>query len=160
MVKFLGSLALAAGLAVSAGASATTHDLGTLHLGTNPATETVGPGNFSDIIDFTIGSASVVGSGIGSTNVVIFGSSVFDITGLSMTVYNASNVALGSGTDINLGSLAAGTYRAVITGDATGSAGGIYTDAISVSAVPEAKTWAMLLAGLGMLAFVVSRRKV
>lgn len=160
MVKFLGSLVLAAGLAVSAGAGATTHDLGSLPSGSSSITETVGPGNFSDVIDFTIGSKSFVGTGVGASNVVIFGSSVFDIANLTMSIYNSANVKIGSGTDVNLGVLGAGNYYAVVTGKATGSAGGVYTEAFSVRAVPEASTWAMMLAGLGMLFFAAKRRKV
>jgi hypothetical protein len=160
MVKFLGSLVLAAGLAVSTGASATTHDLGALPSGISSITETVAPGTFSDIIDFTIGGKSVVGTGVGSSNVVIFGTSVFDIANLTMSIYNSANTKIGSGTDVNLGVLGAGSYYAVITGKADGAAGGIYTEGFSVRAVPEASTWAMMLAGLGMLAFVALRRKV
>jgi len=40
-----------------------------------------------------------------------------------------------------------------------GTAGGIYAGALSAQAVPEAETYAMLLAGLGLVGFMVSRRR-
>lgn len=160
MVKFLGSALLAAGLAVSAGANAATYNLNTLSPGITTVPELVSPGVFTDTIDFTIGSPSVVGTGVGSSTVTIFGTTVLDITGLTLTVFNSSNVKIGGGSDINLGTLGAGNYYAVITGTATGAGGGTYAESFKVSPVPEASTWAMMLVGLGMLGYMSKRRKL
>ena len=62
----------------------------------------------------------------------------------------------------NFGILASGDYRYEITGKSTGTddgLGNISTRVIAVSAVPEAETYAMLLAGLGLMGFMSRRRK-
>jgi hypothetical protein len=45
-----------------------------------------------------------------------------------------------------------------VTGIANGPQGGLYNGAISVAAVPEPETYAMLLAGLGVMGFIARRR--
>ncbi|SFW30094.1 PEP-CTERM protein-sorting domain-containing protein [Nitrosovibrio sp. Nv17] len=45
-----------------------------------------------------------------------------------------------------------------ITGVTSGTLGGLYSGSISVSPVPETETYAMLLAGLGLMGAVVRRR--
>lgn len=47
-----------------------------------------------------------------------------------------------------------------ITGVTTGSLGGLYSGSISVSPVPEPESFAMLLAGLGLMGAVVRRRSM
>jgi len=54
--------------------------------------------------------------------------------------------------------LAAGNYFYEVTGDVTGTVGGSYTLSSTVSLVPEPETYAMLLAGLGLIGFSVRRR--
>ncbi len=49
-------------------------------------------------------------------------------------------------------------YRLVVTGMVTGTNGGSYGGALAALPVPEAKTYAMLLAGLGMVGFMARRR--
>jgi hypothetical protein len=93
-------------------------------------------------------------------NFSLGGTPFFNITGLNLALYNSNHVELASGTDISLSKIAAGNYYAVITGRANGVAGGEYAGAFSVSAVPEASTWVMLLAGLGLLGYTTSRRRV
>lgn len=159
MIKFLGSALLAAGLAVSAGANAATYDLNTLAPGSTSIAELVAPGSFSDTIDFSIGSPSSVSTAAGTSSLSIFGTTVLDISGLTLTVFNSNNVKIGSGLNLNLGTLGTGNYYAVITGTATGSSGGTYGESFKVSPVPEASTWAMMLLGLGFLGFTAKRRK-
>ena len=48
---------------------------------------------------------------------------------------------------------------ATVMGVANGTSGGIYTGAISVTAVPEPETYAMMLAGLAALGFLARRRQ-
>jgi len=160
MVKLIGSVLLAAGLVASASASAGTYNLNTLPSGLTTFSETVSPGSFSDTVDFTLSKLSKLGAGVGSTSISIFGTSLYSISGLNVAVYNSHNVELGSGTDVTLNSLQSGNYYAVITGKATGVAGGLYSGAFSVSAVPESSTWGMLAVGLGLLGYTASRRKV
>lgn len=57
--------------------------------------------------------------------------------------------------------LAPGTYFYKVTGDANGGYmnGGMYSLTSTIVPVPEAETWAMMLAGLGVLGFVGARRR-
>ena len=54
---------------------------------------------------------------------------------------------------------APGFYQFIVSGKATGTAGGLYAGALSAQPVPEAETYAMMLAGLGLVGFLVSRRR-
>jgi hypothetical protein len=159
MLKSLGSLVLAAGLAVSASAGAATYNLGSLPVGVTQFGVYSVSGTFSDTIDFTLGSAANLSAGVGSLNFSLGSSPYKNISNLDLTLYNSSNVDLGSGVNVSVSNLAAGNYYAVISGKANGVAGGEYGGAISVSPVPEASSLAMMLAGLGMLGYVASRRK-
>ncbi|MCC7098156.1 MAG: FxDxF family PEP-CTERM protein, partial [Rubrivivax sp.] len=44
-------------------------------------------------------------------------------------------------------------------GDGSYSHGGMYTLTSTIMPVPETETWAMMLAGLGMLGFLAARRR-
>lgn len=89
-----------------------------------------------------------------------------DITGFSL--YNAGGL-LVSGTSVsdgaleeftlNSGVLAAGDYYLQVNGLVVGKAGGKYSADITLSPVPEPETYAMMLAGLGLLGFSARRRK-
>ncbi|MBV8634570.1 MAG: PEP-CTERM sorting domain-containing protein [Burkholderiaceae bacterium] len=161
MVKFLSTLALAAGLAASASASAgNTYNLGTLPAGVTDFGIYQVNGTFSDTIDFTLSNMSNLSAGVGTLNFSLGGTPYKNISDLDLTLYTAGGTDLGSGTDITLHNLSAGGYYAVISGIANGSAGGEYGGAISVSAVPEPGTVAMMLAGMGLLGYIATRRKV
>lgn len=55
--------------------------------------------------------------------------------------------------------LAAGNYYYEVTGTVNGQLGGSYLLSSAVTPVPEPETYAMLLAGLGLIGFSLSRRK-
>jgi hypothetical protein len=55
--------------------------------------------------------------------------------------------------------LAPGNYDLQIFGTVTGTLGAAYAGTISAFAVPEPETYAMMLVGLGMMGFMVRRRK-
>lgn len=163
MMKALSGLVLAAGLVASASAGAATYDLGTLTTGVTQFGGYLVNGTFSDTIDFTISSLSTVSTGVGVLNFTMdypdTSTPFMDISSFNLTLYNSKGVELGSGADITLNKLGAGSYYAVMSGIADGPAGGEYGGGISVSPVPESGSLAMLLTGLGLLGFVVSRRK-
>ena len=52
----------------------------------------------------------------------------------------------------------AGNYYLKVIGETNGTSGGLYTGAISVTAVPEPESYAMLLAGLGVMGAIAVRR--
>jgi len=162
MSKLVGRLLLAVGLAVSLNAAAATYNLGTLPIGeTDFGINNVGKGTFSDTINFSLGSASNLETGISSLELVLGGSVRFGISSLNMALYNSAGAKLGGGTDITVSNaLPTGSYFAVITGIGSGSSGGKYAGAFLVSAVPEPDIWAMLLVGIGLLGFTAMRRKV
>ncbi len=78
--------------------------------------------------------------------------------------YN-NDVSIGSFTfdstaaNTTFSSLLAGDYYYQVTGVVMGSKGGGYQLFSEVSPVPEPETYAMFLAGLGLLGFSVRRRK-
>ncbi|MEJ6007394.1 FxDxF family PEP-CTERM protein [Paucibacter sp. AS339] len=65
-----------------------------------------------------------------------------------------------SGNTTNSVLLSAGNYYYKVTGDAAGLSGGMYTLTSTLAPVPEPETYAMLLAGLGAVGFMVRRRKL
>jgi hypothetical protein len=67
--------------------------------------------------------------------------------------------AIGTTVILNPLTLVAGTYTLQIRGTVSGTAGGSYAGVLNLSPVPEADTWTMLLAGLCMVGFMLSRRR-
>jgi len=67
----------------------------------------------------------------------------------------------GSVVVINPIALAANTYTLEVRGNVVGSAGGAYSGTLNFATlpVPEPETYALMLAGLGMLGWVASRRR-
>ena len=57
-------------------------------------------------------------------------------------------------------SLAAGVYTLQIRGVVTGSAGGSYSGVFNITPVPETDTYAMLIAGLGVMGLVARRKSI
>ncbi|MCV2369547.1 FxDxF family PEP-CTERM protein [Roseateles oligotrophus] len=63
-----------------------------------------------------------------------------------------------SGNVTNSVSLTAGNYFYKVTGNAAGISGGAYTLTSTLQPIPEPTTYALLLAGLGVVGFVARRR--
>lgn len=86
-----------------------------------------------------------------SVNIGPSGLYAFDTTGKSAgnmgwTKYSTTFVAVSSATNLSFASNSSGAYGPVI-------------DNVSVTAVPEPESFAMLLAGLGMMGVIARRRK-
>ena len=128
-------------------------------------------GNFTDSWTFNLGSASTVAASI-SNVAVSFGSfALGGITGFSallngVTPLNLSSFTSNSGpvsasTQVlaTSSNLPAGLFTLNVSGNAeSGASYGGSLSAATVSAVPEPETFAMLLAGLGMMGAIARRR--
>ncbi|MCP5277264.1 MAG: FxDxF family PEP-CTERM protein [Thiobacillus sp.] len=83
---------------------------------------------------------------------------VYDISDFEINLDGLGWVSLSpdflSGTSV----VDAGLHTLAVKGTATGSMGGGYTFSFSAVPVPEAETWAMLLAGLGLVVLGVRRQ--
>ena len=115
--------------------------------------------SFSDTITFTLPGLSDLEVGAVSN---IFGS--FGISNGSVSVYKGATLldsfaVTGTTNSAMYSSLGAGAYSFVVAGTVSGKSGGNYTLNAAVTPVPEPETYALMLAGLGAVAFIARRRK-
>ena len=186
MNKFLALIAVAASALVPNAFAATS--LGTLIPGGSPATASFNsyhqaldpnPDSFVDVYTFAINPGGAL-VGIAASSEIELGSvQLTGINAFKIELYDSSNVQIAlSGAPVlsgplpcgpgitcetqsvvlSVSPLASGNYRLEVSGDPVGS-GGSYGGSISVAAVPEAHEWAMMLAGLGMVGVMTSRRR-
>jgi len=166
-------VALALGLGVVAGANATDYDLGTV---TAPSVYSqviqVGVGSFSEKWVFDVAPPTSIYSGGSASNmsIVANNTTLFDISGLSVQLYDSNNTLIAD-LDTNAGSSAgykigsgifppANDYYFTVSGMGAGTQGGQYVFSVAALPVPEPETYAMLLAGLGIIGAVARRRNV
>lgn len=169
------ALALSLGLVASASAVVPvsyTHvtDLGSFSTpNTYLKSMTEGVGTFVDKLAFHVGSNTFIGGSV-SNLAIKYPFNLFNIDGLSVQLYNGDtsdlianldlNVGLGSTANQKVGSalFAPGNYFLTIKGNATGAVGGMYVFAATTLPVPEPESYAMLLAGLGLMGTIARRR--
>ncbi|MDP1928796.1 MAG: FxDxF family PEP-CTERM protein [Thiobacillus sp.] len=170
----LHALALATGLMMTGGASATVNTLNltdTMYLGAFGAPTTYADafsvataGTINHSLTFGITTPLYAGSGVSDIPLsVSFGSftlTVTNINNLSAAIYDGSNnlyATFTSAGNPDYLTLPATSYFGVdnytlkIGGTATGTYGGLYSIAAVTVPVPEPETWAMLLVGLGLV---------
>jgi hypothetical protein len=128
--------------------------------------------NFTDTYNFSIINTLIDGTAV--TINLDLGNFGYHISNLKLDLFDTSNTwldgdivtdASDTSVSIDLGApLAAGSYYFLVRGFADGqdTNQGIYTfsTAALTTPVPEAKTYSMLLAGLGMIGTMVLRRRV
>lgn len=126
------------------------------------AVPVMGMGAFSDNWIFTapVGSVSVSGAAI-SVNLTPF----FNIDNLLIKLFDSNDTLIATGisgagtslTDIPV--MAGSGYYFNVTGNVTGAPNGFYTFTAVAAPIPEPGTYAMLLAGLGVVGFIAARRR-
>jgi hypothetical protein len=117
----------------------------------------VAAGIFQDVYSFTIANPGDLAGSISATN---FGP--YNIVGLTVTLQDSTFAVIGTDSSpgmFSFSGLAAGNYALNVLGYATGTSGGIYGGSIVATTVPEPETYALMLAGLGIVGFVAARRR-
>lgn len=150
-------------MAASHSAFAKVINAGTLPIAPAPAwTEIVkhNGGSFTDTLNFDI-AASTLTSSANSLQLSLGGVTTSTITGLSYTLWDATNHEIGgvyTGNDTTYTNLLAspGSYHFLISGTVVGSTGGYAVSLLT--AVPEPETYGMLLGGLALVG-AIARRK-
>lgn len=130
--------------------------------------QTVVPGSFAYDFFFQVGVPYI---GLGVVADLPSAGPRYNITGLTVDLYSdGGSVAsadladsmlftLGTGDYISGGgTLGAGNYYFHITGQAAGNLGGKFSYSASAVPVPEPETWAMLVAGIGLVGLQLRRR--
>ena len=160
MKKLFCASAVALAALASVNASAQVYDAGFIAANNVPQllhNGFVGMGALSDTINFTllsnVPSASVAAASFE------FGS-FLHIDNFKAALYDSANNLIGSGVSyvpFSTGGLVAGDYHLNVTGNVTGQFGGAYS--ANITTAPEPETWAMMLAGLGLVASATRRKK-
>lgn len=161
-MKFIKTLLASVALIVAASsANAANYNWGVLAEGDSYQEYTVAAGDFLDTITFTIGQESVADFGAGVLNVVVGKKQFQFIENLAVSLFDVENNFVDSGLNFTVDTLAAGTYTLQITGFAKGTQvdAGKYGVGITIAAVPEPSSVAMLLVGFAALGFAARRRK-
>jgi len=155
---------------LSMAASATTTMLGAASVGTPLSFNSglVPPGGFNDIFTFSLPANG--GSGYSVINFPVPGffntllATASLISNPDGILFNEDDsvktTVVSSANKISFawGAEPAGNYYLNVAGITNGPFGGLYNGAITVTAVPEPESYAMLLAGLGIMGAIAMRR--
>lgn len=145
-------------------------------IGTDPTSEFVytvthEPSSFNDVFTFNLSTLSdSITSAVSLDQPAFGGGFDYTITGGTFGLYSdtdgdgmngtlISSTAFGStSASLMASNLEAGNYYWLVSGTAAGNVGGIYNFTTNTAPVPEPETYALMLAGLGLLGFVGKRR--
>jgi hypothetical protein len=159
MNKLIKLLAVAAPLALSLNANAATYSAGTIGPGTYtnsfsaPSSNQAGGENLDHFL-FTLASTA---------DITVFGQDFADgyvLGRMDLITGGPAFSFIATGTpSFNILGLAAGNYQINFKNESGNLATGSFTGGVTVAAVPEPETYAMLLAGLGLIGFSARRRQ-
>lgn len=121
--------------------------------------------SFSDLYTFNLSTASqsvgttvTIDLSVGQLNFQLSNMAIKLTDSTGATTYAMDNTMDASKALQLSANLASGTgYRFLVTGDVTGNIGGGYAGVLLAAPVPEANTYAMMLAGLGLVGFMARR---
>jgi hypothetical protein len=144
------------------------------HFGDTFTASTVGS-TFSDVFTFNVGSPFDAAASVTSSYLNTPQTKDLLITGFSLYRYDPATMAIlgtaiaginetGFGStptdswSLSAYGLSSGFYALKVDGRVMGEGGGAFGGDLTISPVPEPQTWAMLLAGLGMVGMTARRR--
>jgi PEP-CTERM motif len=164
----MNKLAIVAALAAASASNAwsVTYNIGTLPLApaiySNTASLPFSNTPFSDIYNFVF---PVTGATASASAVSVNVQGLLNITDINVSLFNAADVLVsagGPGTNsqlFNVVLVPGASYYYTVTGTANGAVGGAYSFIASAAPVPEPETYALMVAGLGIVGFVAARRR-
>lgn len=159
-MKFIKTLlASVAFVAAASSANAADQNLGVLSAADTPYYSGIitTAGSFTDYITFTLDNNYISSFGAGVLNYTVGATDFLHISDFTQTLLK-DGVEIGTGLNFTVNSLTAGTYQVKLTGVTDGAFGGQYAGGISIAAVPEPSSVAMLLVGFAALGAVARRR--
>ncbi len=171
------SVAAQAGVAVvngvvvaDTGTEADPYELGSLVVGSNAtlAATLFGPvgTDFEEHANFMVAQDLNLYGSANTLTLTIWGMNVIDIDDFAVELWDGTHPFGnsffaefdGTNTTINLGVLTTGQYHLDMFGT-LGANMGVYSVSLAAAPVPEPSTYALLLAGLGVVGFVARRRR-
>jgi hypothetical protein len=149
----------------SAGALATTYNIGSLPLApliySNTASLPFSLVPFTDQYNFVF---PLTGAGASGSAVSVSVAGLLNINTIQVALFTSGGAGLGSGgagfasSLSNIALTPGASYYYTVTGVANGAAGGAYSFIASAAPVPEPETYGLMLAGLGVVVFLAARR--
>lgn len=113
--------------------------------------------SFTGVNSLTADLTSIDKSAKNGLNVTNF--ALYDFGGALLSTGTQASTGLVDAWTISYDNLAAGSYFLRVEGNIAGKAATDFSGNLALAPVPEPETYAMMLGGLGLLAFTARRRK-